>query len=197
MKNAHLIAITGGIGSGKSVVSKMLTAMNYRVYDCDSRAKMLMDTSNEIKRQLRAEIADDVVMSNGEINRPLLAKYVFGDKQLLAKLNAIVHGAVAADLQEWYSNYACENKPLFVETAILYSSGFVRFVDRIWRVDAPTEIRIDRVIKRNCVSREAVEERIKAQAGEFANSDNTDIIINDGNTPVLPQLQKLLSQLTV
>jgi dephospho-CoA kinase len=73
----------------------------------------------------------------------------------------------------------------------------VRFVDRIWRVDAPTEIRIDRVIKRNCVSRKAVEERIKAQAGEFANSDNTDIIINDGNTPVLPQLQKLLSQLTV
>lgn len=171
--------------------------MNYRVYDCDSRAKMLMDSSDEIKRQLRAEIADDVVMSNGEINRPLLAKYVFADKQLLTKLNTIVHGAVAADLQEWCSSYACEDKPLFVETAILYASGFVRFVDRIWRVDAPSEIRIERVIKRNNVSRESVEERIKAQAGEFANSDNTDIIINDGNTPVLPQLQKLLSQLTV
>ena len=114
-----LIAISGGIGSGKSVVSKILTHMHYCVYDCDSRAKILMDTSSTIKQQLKELISPEVINFNNDINRPLLSQIVFNNSTALATLNNIVHSAVKEDLLNWFQNV--DSNIAFVETAILYA----------------------------------------------------------------------------
>ena len=95
-----LIAITGGIGSGKSAVCRCLSAWGLNVYDCDSRARRLMDSDPAIHRRLCEEISPDTV-KNGIIDRPLLAEIVFSDPSKLARLNAITHRRVTEDLRHW------------------------------------------------------------------------------------------------
>ena len=89
----RIIAISGGIGSGKSVVSRMVSVMGWRVYDCDSRARRLMDTSDEIKRRIASEISDSCITQDNEIDRQCLSGLVFNDAMALDVLNKIVHGA--------------------------------------------------------------------------------------------------------
>lgn len=190
------IAIAGGIGSGKSVVSRALAAMGMVVYDCDSRARRLMDSDPAIHRQIAASIAPDVI-ADSSINRKRLAEIVFADGEMLKRLNAIVHHHVRADISHCVeelrrSGYA---KQFFVETAILYESQLDRMVDAVWMVDAPVELRIRRVMARNAMTRAEVEARIASQHG-VADSESTtpptEIIVNDGVTPILPQLWQLL-----
>ena len=113
----NIIAITGGIGSGKSIVSRILSAMNYEVYDCDSNAKRIMATSCEIKRELVEAFGNDVITSAGEIASKTLSGIVFGDEIALKRLNSIVHPKVKADILEWAQ--MCTRKLVFIETAIL------------------------------------------------------------------------------
>ena len=189
-----VIAITGGIGSGKSVVSTILRTIGYGVYDCDSRAKAVMDNSREIKEALVAAFGADAVDAGGVINRPHIAQVVFSDKEALQKLNGIVHPAVEADLQRWISNDP--QRVAFVETAILRESGLNRLVDGIWHVTAPKEVRIERVMKRNNLPREAVEARILSQKAEEGSCGMPEVkIINDDRHAVLPQVMRLLEAL--
>lgn len=181
----QLIAITGGIGSGKSVVSRILAILGYPVFDCDSEAKALMDKDPEIHRRLAAEIHPATVV-DGLIDRRVLAEIVFADREKLAILNSIVHSAVKERLTEWCH----ENEGVkFVETAILYSSGLNRMVDAEWHIDAPTELRVERVMKRNGLTREQVLARIESQKAECGQQPPRRIvIINDGTLPLLPQI---------
>ncbi|MCM1139833.1 MAG: dephospho-CoA kinase [Muribaculum sp.] len=190
----YLIAITGGIGSGKSVVSKILTSMGYCVYDCDKRAKSLMDASDEIKARISSEVLGDCVV-DGMIDRQRLAEKVFKDEQALTRLNEIVHSAVRNDLIDWSSNNT--SKIQFVETAIPYQSGLEKIVDKIWEVDAPLNLRIERVMCRNSMTREAVLSRITSQNNFIPRELHSDIvhIVNDGDIPLLPQIEALLSRL--
>ena len=126
------VAITGGIGSGKSVVSRLLRVEGYPVYDCDSQAKRIMDNDAEIQRQLQNAFGEDVVV-DGVIHRQKLASLVFGNSENLRKLNAIVHPAVIADIKKW--SVAEQKDLVFVETAILRESGMETLVDELW-VDA-------------------------------------------------------------
>lgn len=186
----RMIAISGGIGSGKSVVSEILSAMGYAVYDCDSEAKRLMDTSREIKKRISREISCDAVVDD-VINRTLLGNIVFNDRKALETLNAIVHDAVRKDLQLWRESHRC--RLCFVETAILYQSRIDGMVDEVWEVEAPADVRVERVMKRNGLSREQVEARIASQ--EFVPEryhDNTRRVTNDGCQAVLPQIERLL-----
>lgn len=186
------IAITGGIGSGKSVVSHVLRAMGYPVYDCDSEARRLMDNSPEIKRRLSSEISPDAVGADGCINRKAISAVVFADSRLLARLNEIVHGEVRDDIRrrlDTLSDIYC-GKPLFVETAILYESGLDSLVDEVWEVTAPEEIRLNRVINRSRLKRSEVMARIRSQ--KSPSLPHHKIIVNDGTTPVLPQIIGLL-----
>lgn len=128
------VAITGGIGSGKSVVSRLLRVEGYPVYDCDSQAKRIMDNDAEIQRQLQNAFGEDVVV-DGVIHRQKLASVVFGNSENLRKLNAIVHPAVIADIKKW--SVAEQKDLVFVETAILRESGMETLVDEVWVVDAP------------------------------------------------------------
>lgn len=189
----RLIAISGGIGSGKSVVSRVVEAMGFDVYDCDSRAKTLMDGSDRIKGDIASMICRDVILPDGSIDRRRLAAEVFADSQKLDALNEIVHSAVRDDLRQWSAG----REIAFVETAILYQSGLDRMVDEVWEVVAPKEIRILRVINRNSMSRDEVESRINVQdsfKAEYRHPIEF-MIVNDGDMAVLPQIERLISEL--
>lgn len=191
MSSTRLIAITGGIGSGKSVISDILRAMGHKVYDCDTRAKALMDTDESIKDDLINLISIDAVRSDRTIDRKLLSEIVFNDPDALSRLNSIVHKAVRADLRRWRDTSS--NKTVWVETAILYASRLDREVDEVWEVTAPTELRVQRVMKRNSMSREQVLARISSQSTTAAQLHPlTKTIVNDGVEPVLPQILSLL-----
>lgn len=184
-----LIAITGGIGSGKSVVSRVLDAMGYEVYDCDSRARGIIDNSGEILLEIAGRISGDVIDENGVLDRKALASIVFSDSAKLEILNDITHGAVRRDLAEWKNRRRGGNRPVFVETAILYQSGIDRMVDEVWEVTAPIEERVARVMARDGIGREAVCRRIESQKIVVDSPHgNVRVIINDGFTPLLPQI---------
>lgn len=183
-----LIAITGGIGAGKSVVADIVRAAGYAVYDCDQRAKELMTSSPAIKQALIAEFGQDIYI-NDTLNKQLLSNIVFTNKDALKYVNNTVHPAVREDITKWVLQQ--EVMPVFVETALLQEGGIDAMVDMVWNVTAPVETRIQRVIKRNSTTREKVIERIKSQK-ELSNIKGVSIIeiINDGTTPLLPQVMK-------
>lgn len=193
-----LIAITGGIGSGKSVVSKILRVLGYTVYDCDSRARFLMDGDPVIKRRIAAEVSAEAIVGDS-IDRQRLAAAVFADEALLERLNTIVHGAVRDDLKAYCAaaSVGDSRSPIFVETAILYQSGLDRMVDTVWEVTAPRDLRIERVITRSGLTAAQVEARITSQESYRPQSlhPRVNLIVNDGFTPLLPQLESLLSTL--
>ena len=188
-----LIAITGGIGSGKSVISKILKILGYNIYDCDTNAKILMDNSPEIKKELFCNISPTVIKPNGDIDRVELANIVFNNKTLLERLNSIVHSAVKKDIQRWTIQHKSQT-PLFIETAILYQSGLNRIVNEVWDIYAPQDIRIKRVMSRNNFTVEQVLSRIKSQQIHIANPHkNTIHITNDNFTMLLPQILQLIN----
>lgn len=185
-----LIAVVGGIGSGKSVVCRILSTMGYDVYDCDSRAKQIMDFSDDIKSRIASEISGAVITTDGQIDRRLLASLVFADNQLLTALNSIVHTAVIKDLMAWKTG----RDIAFVETAILYQSGLDRYVDEVWNVDAPMDIRVSRVCQRNGLTENEVMGRIVAQDNYISKQRHARVveIVNDGFTPLLPRIEQLI-----
>lgn len=187
-----MTAISGGIGCGKTVVSRIVRAMGYRVYDCDSRASRIMDSDSEIKRMIGLRVHPECLNSEGDIDRRRLSEIVFADYEALQMLNSIVHGAVRDDLQRWAARH--EGEHLFVETAILYQSGIDRMVDDVWEVEAPLDLRIERVMSRNGVTREDVLARISSQDSFTPEKlhENTLVIVNDGVEPLLPQVEKAL-----
>lgn len=184
----RLIAITGGIGSGKSVVSTILRILGYKVYDCDSRAKQLMDTDSRLQHQLR-ETFSDVIFKNGTIDRVALAQLVFSDKQRLQQLNAIVHPAVRHDIEQWAKANQSASL-LFVETAILRESKMEDLFDMVLNITASEDTRIRRVMRRNNLSREAVLARISSQTD--SHFQNEVILVNDDDKAILPQIQVFL-----
>ena len=188
----YTIAITGGIGSGKSVVSTVLRIMGYPVYDSDSEAKKLMDESLEIRQAIANRISPDAITPDGHIDRQRLARIVFTDKSALATLNSIVHSSVRDHFDKWRQR----DKVAFIETAILYQSRLDQMVNEVWDVIAPTEVRINRVMKRNGITAEQVRARIEAQ--QFIPDTphpNVHTITNAPDVPVLPQIIALLPQI--
>lgn len=184
-----IVAIAGGIGSGKSVVSDLLRVMGFPVYDCDSRAKALMDSDGKIKGMLFSAFGEQVV-TGSDIDRHRLASLVFGNKKNLDRLNSIVHPLVIGDFKQWVQLQ--KTSLVFFETAILKESGMESLADCIWTVDAPAELRIERVMKRNNMDYDAVKKRMDSQSPLDNLSKPVSRICNDGNSPLLPQISKLL-----
>lgn len=187
-KRPQIITIAGGIGAGKSVVCRMLSILGYHIYDCDSHAKTIMDSSNEIKTCIANNILPSAITTDGRIDRKSLAEVVFNDHTKLEILNKTVHNVVFSDLRSWISTHKNESL-LFVETAIPYSSGLSDITDDVWVVTAPESLRIKRVMNRSDLSYSQVKSRIENQASEYSYKKGYKIIINDGTEPLLPQIE--------
>lgn len=189
-----LIGIAGGIGSGKSVVSTILRLRGYAVYDCDHEAKLLMNS--ELLPSLEAIIETKLSLADGSLDRQKLAGLLFNDVSVRTRVNALVHRRVSDHLRQWADALSSRGVELaFVESAILISSGLGDMVGEIWHVTAPRRLRISRTCSRNGLSREAVEARLNSQSTEELSLAGSDckVIVNDGLTPLIPQIDSLLS----
>lgn len=185
------IGITGGIGSGKSVVSKLLRAMSIPVYLSDDEAKRLTATDETIRKELTALLGDELYQGN-VLNKSLLAGYLFASPENAARVNAIIHPVVKQDFRRWCKENA-SSFILAMESAILFESGFDSEVDAVVMVYAPKEVRIRRAMKRDGASRKQIEQRIQNQMDDEAKRAKADYtIINDDKTPLIPQVFRLL-----
>ena len=184
------IGITGGIGSGKSVVASLLSVYNIPVYIADNESKKLTDTSEVIKGKLVSLFGNDIYNNNG-LDRKLLAKHIFGNKEMLAKVNSIIHPEVNKHFNCWAESQ--KTKACAIESAILFESGFDKTVDVKLMVYAPKDIRIQRAIMRDGASREEIERRINSQMADEEKSKLADFtIINDGFSALIPQMENFL-----
>ena len=186
------IGITGGIGSGKSVVAELLRLHGVPVYIADEESKRLTASSPVIHEQLTALLGPDIYTEQG-LNKPLLANYIFGDPTIRQKVNQIIHPEVNRDFEAWCVR---QQRPLCaIESAILFESGFNRIVDDCLMVYAPLDIRIERASLRDHASHEAILKRINSQMPDEEKCKLADyIILNDGKSPLLPQVEKFLLQ---
>ena len=194
MHKPLIIGITGGIGSGKSTLSKLLRAEGYSVYDTDLEARRLQNEHSTMRKKLMDMFGKDIYTEQG-LNRSALGKIVFGKPELLEKLNTIVHPLVMDDFNSWVSN-RYPKKMLFVESAILYESGFNKLVDKVILITADEAIRIERVIKRDGVTSEHVRARMAYQLSDNEKIERADFVIHsDDNKPLDEKMRKIIVDL--
>ncbi len=183
------IGITGGIGTGKTIVCQIFETFNIPVYYSDLRAKHLMENDSQLIQQI-IENFGQVYTETGKLNRKKLAQIIFNDRSKLQTINQIVHPAVKRDFLKWAER---QQSPYVIkESALLFESKQFTDLDFIVTVWAPLELRIQRTMKRDNVSRQKVLERINNQLDEqFKIYHSHFIIINDEQTPLLPQILNL------
>ena len=187
------VGITGGIGSGKSVVSKMLQIMGYPVYLTDDEAKRLMQSDPAIRTRLVGLLGSEVY-SDG-LNRKMLADYMFSDPEHVADVNSIVHPCVRADFRRWAERQGADL--VFMESAILFEANFRNEVDVVVTVSAPLEVRVARAMKRDAAPRESVMRRIRNQVDDGLKRKRSNFVVeNDDESLVLPQLLRLITLLS-
>ena len=177
--------ITGGIGSGKSYVCRRLQARGIEVYDCDTAAKRLIRTSPDIHQQLTQLIGPDTYDTDGRLNKAAVAQFLLRSEENAHAIDAIVHPAVAHDFEQSGLSW--------MECAILFESDFDRLVDRVIVVTAPQDIRIQRVMQRDGISREKVLEWMQRQWAQEDIRQRADYeIVNDGVADIDEQIDNIL-----
>ncbi len=190
------LGVTGGIGSGKSFVCRLLE-QDFRVpvYDCDSRAARLVVTSSDIRRGLTRLLGAAVYRPDGSLNKPLLADFLFSAPDRARLVNAVIHPEVKRDFRRWTEERtAC---PLVaMESAILFESGFRDTVDAVLLVDAPADVRRRRVRERDGLSAAQIEARMNSQLADDERRRLADFTVwNDGLSDLRPALSQLLHRL--
>lgn len=195
MKQPIIIGITGGIGGGKSTLSDRLSKRGYKIYNSDLRARMLQNEDAELVTSIKKLLGKDVYINN-ELNRPAVAAIVFQDKELLQKLNQLVHPAVRADFGRWKEDNNTEQL-LFVESAIMYESGLALLMDKVILMTASDEVRIARVVKRDGITPEQVKARMAHQLPEDEKIKRSHYIIHsDDHQPLEEKIDVLLKHLS-
>lgn len=189
------IGITGCIGSGKSTVSKIFMQLGIPVYDADSRAKILM-VDDELLIQKIKHIFGEEAYQNGILNRAFISSQAFQNKHLLEQLNGAVHPAVYKDFDNWCSIQT--STYLIKEAALMFESESYKQLDKIIVVTAPQELRIERAIKRDSISRDAVLSRMKNQMSEEEKLSLAQFEIKNNEIELLiPQVIKLHQQFSI
>lgn len=189
------VAITGGIGSGKSYVCKLLQQRGINIYDCDQAAKRLIRTSPGIRRQLTMLIGSEAYLGeDGQggwiLNKAVVAQFLLGSEANAHAIDDIVHPAVFHDFET--------SGMQWLESAILYESGMDKLVNRVIVVTAPQEVRIQRVMQRDGISREKVLEWMSRQWSQDEIRQRADYeIINDGQADLNEQIEQLLTSLDI
>lgn len=191
MQQPFKVGITGGIGSGKSVVCRLFHLLGIPVFDADTEAKRLMMVDPQLVSAIRGAFGADVYGENGVLNRSYLAAQVFGNEKQLARLNALVHPVVIQAGEEWASKQ--QHVPYVVkEAALLFESGSFKLNDYNVLVTAPITVRIERVVKRDHISAAQVEARMERQWPDEKKKALADgVVINDGTQALIPQVLKL------
>lgn len=189
------IGITGGIGSGKSVVSQVLQSLGIPVFDCDAESKRLTAVHPVIRQQLIDLVGPEVFTVNSQLNKQLLANYLFASAEHVQQVNAIIHPVLKDYFRQWVS---AQNAPMVaIESAILFEAGYDDVVDTVIMVSAPLEVRIARAMQRDGSTREAVEERIRQQMDDKEKCRLSQfVIVNDGEVPVIPQVLEIINTLS-
>ena len=175
------IGITGGIGSGKSFVCRLLEQRGIEVYDCDAAAKRLIRTSTRLRQQLKELI--------GSLQKADISRFLLASEENQQAVNVIVHPAVFQDFEA--------SGMQWMESAILYESGADRLVDKVVVVTAPEEVRIQRVMNRDNITREKALQWIARQWHQELVRERADFeIVNDGKADLEKQIEKLLKTLS-
>ena len=189
-----VLAITGGIGSGKSIISHCLRIMGIPVYDCDYEAKQLNNTHPDIRKALCSLIGNHVYQSDGLLNKSVLASFLFESPSHAEQINAIIHPIVKQHFTQWKEHQ--HSTWIGIESAILYESGFESLADKVVTVSTPEEVRIQRAVLRDHSSSEAIQRRIACQISDEERCNRAQYTIyNDGNRAVLPQILDILANL--
>ena len=186
-----ILGITGGIGSGKSIVSHVLSTMDIPVYDCDSRAKALNETDEVIRKGLIKIVGNEVYSLNGKLNREKLAEYLFASKEHTTQIDSLIHPRVKADITQWLLNQN-GHQLVGIESAILFESGINKLVNDIINVSAPESVRLQRIIKRDYTDIKKIKARMHAQMNDEERIKLCKFTItNDNEHALIPQILKI------
>lgn len=182
------VAITGGIGSGKSYVCALLKKRGIEVYDCDAGAKRVLATSPDVRRRMIELIGGDAYTSDGKLNKAAVAQFLLASDDNKRAINAIVHPAVMDDFMA--------SGLMWMESAILFESGCDRYVDKVVAVTAPVDVRIERIMHRDGITCEKAKEWIDCQMSQEEISQRSDFeIINDGRQNVERQIEDIINNI--
>ena len=189
------IGITGGMGSGKSVVCELFRLHGVPVFDADKEAKLLNDTSPRIKEELTRHFGSDLY-KKGKLDRQKLATLIFHDKQNLALVNSIIHPVLADQFIKWSKER--DSYPFVViDAAVLFEAGFEQHVDKVITIYAPEAERIERVTRRDGIRKSQVMARMQHQIPEEEKAKRADhVIYNDGQHSLIEQVANILQILT-
>jgi dephospho-CoA kinase len=192
------IGITGGIGSGKTTVSKIFEVLGIPVYYADDAARKLMNEDESLQLKL-TEHFGSAIYENGILNRALLSSIVFNNKAKLDLLNSIVHPATLSDAEIWMEKVskATEFTPYAIkEAALIFESGAQKKLDYVIGVHAPYKLRLQRAMLRDNLSKEDIEARMAGQMDETKKMNLCNFIItNDENQMLIPQVVELHGKL--
>jgi len=173
-----IVGLTGGVGSGKTTIAKCFEAFGVPVYIADDEAKALMNRSKVIKRKL-IELFGESAYRDGKLNRPFLASKIFAEKEMLLKMNAIVHPKVASHFKRWLKK---QDAPYVIkEAAIIFENKLESQYDYIITVIADEDLRIKRVMKRDDTSKEKIEAIIKNQLSDTEKVKKSDFVITNND----------------
>lgn len=186
------VGITGGIGAGKSLVTRIFQTLGVPVYDSDSRAKYVMTTDGILISNIKKEFGELSFHPDGSLNRPYLSELVFRDEKRLGKLNELVHPRVANDYREWVAEHA-QYEYLMKEAALLFETGSYKQLDHVILVVAPEALRIERVVRRDKGrTPDQVRQIMERQMSDEEKMKLTDTIVwNDESRLVIPQVLEL------
>ena len=188
------VGITGGIGSGKSLVSKILNSMNFPVFNSDSEAKKILTENKEIREEL-INLFGEEVYTNKDLNKPFLANIIFNNDVALQKVNSLIHPKV----RQAFTDFASIQKAkiVFNEAAILFESDGHKQLDHVILISAPEELRITRVMNRDNITRAEVSARLSKQWTDDQKRKLTSLeIINDEQRPLVNQIEDILMRLS-
>jgi dephospho-CoA kinase len=188
------VGVTGGMGSGKTTVCKIFEVLGVPVYYADTRAKEIINTNAEIKKEIIG-LLGDVYLPDGTIDRKRVATIVFNFPELLEQYNAIVHPAVIEDAAKWMRKHH-QHDYAIKEAALLFEAGTDKQLDYIICVTAPEPVRIERIMSLDHISDEEVRARMASQIPEEEKVKRSDFVIyNTGDTPLIPQVMKIHEKL--
>ena len=193
-----IYGLTGGIGSGKTTVAAILRDKGYTVLDADEIGREVTAKDEPLLRLLVKDFGIDIIREDGELDRKLLAEKAFPDKKKMNRLNELVQTAILCRAVEKFHKLSLSdyNKVMFFDVPLLFEAGWDRYMQQIWLVTAPEDVRIQRVEIRDGLTEEEIRERIRYQMSEEEKMERADVIIqnDEGMAKLMAQVEKAIAE---